>query len=115
MPLNAAHVERKREIALNVFCSPTPHGWRVHLNPAWAPSYLLHCFDQNLEAYPVEIDLEDLDRYMRYHKAEYEKRVSAFGGTELTARGDAADALAAWLSTAFASGIRPRSEATSDS
>jgi hypothetical protein len=69
---------------------------------------LLHCFDENLEAHAVEIDLEDLDRYMQYHEAEYEKRISSFGDAELTAHGDAADALAAWLSTVFASGMRVR-------
>ena len=55
-----------------------------------------------------EIDLEDLDRYMQYHGAQYEKRISKFGDAELTATGDAAEALAAWLSTVFATGVRER-------
>ncbi len=94
---------------LNVFCSPSPNGWRVHLDPAWAPAFLMHCFDKNYEAFPVSIDLEDLDRYMGYHSATYQKRIAVSGGVELTATGEAADALAAWLSTAFATGFRPRS------
>ena len=38
MPIKATHVERKRDAVLNVFCSPTLEGCRVHLNPAWAPT-----------------------------------------------------------------------------
>jgi hypothetical protein len=68
----------------------------------------MHCFDENLEAYTPVIDLEDLDQYMQYHGAGYQKRISAFGDAELTATGDAAEALAAWLSTAFATGVRER-------
>jgi|GEM_PF-3450462 len=30
-----------RDRVLNVFCSPSSGGWRVYLNPAWAPNYLL--------------------------------------------------------------------------
>ena len=106
MPLKAVSTEPEPAHVMNVFCSPYKGSWRVHLNPAWVPRYLLRCFDDAYEAYPVQIDLDDLDRYMKYHQADYEKRVSAFGGAELTATGEAADALAAWLSTAFASGER---------
>jgi hypothetical protein len=107
MPLKAVTQEPNDDRVLNVFCSPSRNGWRVHLHPRWAPAYLRHSFDENFEAYPVEIDLEDLDRYMAYHEFEYEKRSATVGGAELTARGVAAEALAAWLSTAFATGIRP--------
>ena len=106
MPLRAVTQEPNDDRVLNVFCSPSRNGWRVHLHPEWAPAYLRHSFDDQLEVYPVEIDLEDLDRYMAYHEVEYEKRLSTVGGAELTARGDAAEALAAWLSTAFATGVR---------
>jgi len=81
----------------------------VYLNPEWVPPYLMHCFDENLEACTPVIDLEDLDQYMHYHTAEYEKRISQFGDVELTAKGDAAEALAGWLATAFATGVRERS------
>lgn len=106
MPLKAVTQEPDDDRVLNVFCSASRNGWRVHLHPHWAPAYLRHCFDDNLEVFPVDIDLEDLDQYMAYHSAEYEKRISALGDAELTARGDAAEALAAWLSTAFATGMR---------
>ena len=106
MALKAVFNESESAHTLNVFCSPYKGSWRVHLNPAWAPRYLRHCFNDDCETYPVPIDLDDLDRYMKYHRAPYEKRVAATGGTELTAKGEAADALAAWLSTAFASGER---------
>ncbi len=106
MPVKAVTPQTESEPVMNVFCSRHNDGWRVYLNPAWAPGYLLQSFDANFEVYPVHIDMEDLDRYMKYHCVEYEKRVSGFGGIELTARGEAAHALAAWLSTAFASGER---------
>ena len=108
MPLKAVSSQPERPAVLNVLCSPTREGWRVYVNPAWVPPYLLHCFDEHLEAHAVEIDLEDLDTYMQYHQAQYEKRISSFGDAELTANGEAAHALAAWLSTVFASGMRMR-------
>ncbi|MEO6600839.1 MAG: hypothetical protein ABIQ16_13255 [Polyangiaceae bacterium] len=69
-------------------------------------------FDENGEAYPVLLDFEDLDRQMASKKAQVEKRVSRTGSVELTARGEAATALAVWLSTAFASGVRDVSRTT---
>jgi len=110
MPLKAVTSPPETSAVMNVFCSPLKGAWRVYLNPDWVPPYLLRSFDENLEAYPVHIDLDDLEQYMGFHHAQYEKRVSNFGGVELTARGDAAHALAAWLSTAFASGERVRSK-----
>ena len=108
MPLKAVTSEPEPTAVMNVFCSRLGDAWRVYLNPDWVPSYLLRSFDENLEAYPVQVDFDDLDKYMRFHHTNYEKRVSNFGGVELTARGDDAHALAAWLSTAFASGERVR-------
>ena len=110
MPLRAVSSPPSPDPVMNVFCSPLEDGWRVYLNPDWVPGYLLHSFDKNFEAYPVQIDIDDLDQYMKYHQADYERRVSGFGGIELTARGEAAHALAAWLSTAFASGERVRAK-----
>jgi hypothetical protein len=108
MPVKAVTSEPEPAAVMNVFCSPLGGAWRVYLNPSWVPAYLLHSFDENLEACPVQIDLDDLDQYMQFHQSDYEKRVSNFGGVELTARGEAAHALAAWLSTVFASGERVR-------
>ena len=110
MSLKAVSSQPERAAVMNVFCSPLDGAWRVYLNPDWVPPYLLRSFDENLEAYPAQIDFDDLDQYMKFHHTEYEKRISNFGGVELTARGDAAHALAAWLSTAFASGERVRSK-----
>ena len=106
MPLKAVRAKPEPAAVMNVFCSPLNGAWRVYLNPDWVPAYLLHSFDDNFEAYPVHLDLDDLDQYMKFHQSAYEKRVSNFGGVELTARGDAAHALAAWLSSIFASGER---------
>ena len=79
MPLRAVTYEPNDRV-LNVFCSPSRSGWRVHLHPEWAPVYLRHSSDDKLEVYPAEIDLEDLDRYMADHELEYEKRLSTVGG-----------------------------------
>jgi hypothetical protein len=94
---------------LNIFCAQEDEAWRVHVSPLWIPPYLAGSFDRHGEAFPVLLDFEDLDRQMKRHGAEYEKRVSKLGDVELTAHGRAAHALAEWLSTAFASGMRPSS------
>jgi hypothetical protein len=93
---------------LNLFFSEEGEAWRAHVRPAWLPRYLRPFFDVHGEAYPVLLDLDDLDAHMRTHGASYEKRVAVTGGVELTARGAAASELAVWLSTALASGVRPR-------
>ena len=95
------------DVVLNVFCMRIEDDWLVMLNPDWAPQYLLYSFDANYEIYPVQLDLDDLDRVMTARKVQYTKRVAVTGSVELTATGDAADALATWLSTAFSSSIRP--------
>jgi hypothetical protein len=91
---------------LNLFCVQVGEVWRVHVRPTWLPRYLHNVFDENGEAYPVLLDFEDLDRHMASKHVSFEKRVSRLGAVELTAHGDAATALAVWLSTAFASGVR---------
>ena len=50
-------------------------GASILLNPDWVPGYLLRSFDENLEAYPVQVDFDDLDQYMAYHHVEYEARI----------------------------------------
>lgn len=92
---------------LNLFCSVEGDAWRVHVRPTRLPRYLQHCFDESGEAYPVLLDFEDLARHMEGHGASFEKRESKAGGVELLARGASATELAIWLSTAFASGVRP--------
>ena len=105
---SSAQTEKRNEAPLlNLFCLQEDEAWRVHVRPAWVPSYLRPVFDENGEAYPVFLDFDDLDRHMAASQASFEKRVSApTGAVELTARGEAATALAVWLSTAFASGVR---------
>ena len=91
---------------LNLFCARVGDVWRVHVRPTWLPRYLHTVFDENGEAFPVLLDFDDLDRYMASKLMSFEKRVSLTGSVELTAHGEAATALAVWLSTAFASGLR---------
>ena len=92
---------------LSLYCSPMGEAWRVHVRPGWLPSYLRPYFDLHGEAYPVFVDFEDLARHMESNAAQFEKRVNRAGGVELLARGEAAEALAVWLSTAFSTGVRP--------
>ena len=91
---------------LNLFCARVGEVWRVHVRPTWLPRYLHTVFDEHGEAFPVLLDFDDLDRYMASKRALFEKRVSRTGSVELTAHGEAATALAVWLSTACASGVR---------
>ena len=91
---------------LNVFCSPQGEAWRVYVDPAFVPRMLRACLDEHGEAYPVDFDLQDLERYMEQRGVELEKRLSTLGCVELTARDVAAFELATWLSNMFASGVR---------
>ena len=91
---------------LSLFCGKIGDAWRVHVWPGWLPGYLRDCFDENGEAFPVYLDLEELDRQMAGSDVEYVKIESPIGGYELTATGDAATVLSVWLSQSFASGKR---------
>jgi len=94
---------------LNLFCARSGDAWRLHAAPQGLPFYLRGYFDVHHEAYPVDLDLEDLDRFMVAHSAEYERRESRVGGVEITARGAAAAKLGEWLSLMFTSTVRVRS------
>lgn len=102
-------------LELDVFCSPVDEAWRVYVRPTWLPGYLARCFDRKGEAYPVYLDLEDLDYQMSLSGVAYEKFPSASGGVQLLAKGHAATVLAVWLSQCFASGQRTGGGATSES
>lgn len=91
---------------LSLFCGQIDDAYRVHVWPGWLPGYLRDCFDANGEAYPVYLDLEDLDRQMKESGVEYVKIESPIGGYQLTAKGNAATVLSVWLSQSFASGRR---------
>lgn len=98
--------EATETTVLDLFFSLEREAWRAHVVPTWLPRHLHAFFDEHGEAYPVLLDLEDLDRHMRAHQAPYEKRVAKTGGVQLLARGNAATELAVWLSTALVSGLR---------
>jgi hypothetical protein len=93
---------------LNVFCSPEGETYRVYVRPQAVPRYLFQSLDENYEVYPAELDFDDLRRFMAARGATYTEQRSRTGGVEIAAQGAAAGALAEWLSTAFASGARPR-------
>jgi hypothetical protein len=103
-------IERNRGLSLlNLYCSPDGDAWRVYLRPCGAPASLRACADEYGEAYPVQLDFEELDRHMRVNGAAYQKQTSAAGGVELTARGPAAEVLGSWLLNMLGTSIRPRS------
>jgi hypothetical protein len=95
-------------VVLNLFCSREGEASRVYVRPGWLPRHLHQCLDDHGEAYPVELDFDDLERHMHSNGATYEKKTSSAGGVELTARARSANILAVWLATALASGVRPR-------
>ena len=108
-----AHAEQTDiELILNLFCVPEKEAWRVYVRPTWLPRYLRDLFDEHGEAFPVFLDFDDLDRHMAAREMPFEKRVSRIGAIELTANGEAATALAVWLSSAFGTGIREASRAS---
>ena len=94
---------QKEELFLNVFCSPLKSTWRVYLGSAWLPPHLQGYFDAEGEAYPPELDFEELERQAQKQGSTIEQRIDKLGGVELTARGASAKVLANWLATAFAS------------
>lgn len=91
---------------LKLFCTEQEEALRVYVDAAWMPPFLRACFDKDGEAFPVLLDFEDLDRFMRKRGSEYQKNVAKLGDVELTARGRAAMDLAQWLAAAFASSFR---------
>jgi hypothetical protein len=97
----------EQALELDIFCSPVDEAWRVYVRPSWLPGYLARCFDRHGEAYPVYLDLEDLDYQMASSGVTYDRLPSASGGVQLFAKGHAATVLAVWLSQSFASDQRP--------
>lgn len=99
--------EQNATARLELYCAPQGDAFRVYLFLGSAPpQYLRACFDERGEAYPVYLDLEDLERVAGRAGAELEITKSTLGGVALCARGAAVAALGVWLSNAFASGLR---------
>ncbi|HEY5958433.1 MAG TPA: hypothetical protein VIV60_17840 [Polyangiaceae bacterium] len=102
-------------LELDVFCSRVGDAWRVYVRPTWLPGYLARCFDRHGEAFPVYLDLEDLDYQMSVSGVTFGKYPSAAGGAiQLIATGHAATVLAVWLSQCFASDQRSFGASGSD-
>ncbi|HEX9621693.1 MAG TPA: hypothetical protein VF989_16220 [Polyangiaceae bacterium] len=92
--------------AIDVFCSPGSADWRIYVRPTRLPRALRRCLDEHWEAVVEALDFDDLERQMANHRLEYQKRPSTAGGVQLVGHGRAAAVIAAWLSTALASGVR---------
>ena len=99
-----------RVLRLNVFCEREGEAFRVHVDPASVPPYLRACLDMHGEAFPVFLDLEELERYVREAGGTLLCRTTRFGSQELDATAPAADALGRFLVTAISSGVRPPRE-----
>ena len=115
MTLSKTARKPEEPFELSLFCGKVHDAWRVFVWPGWLPGFLRNCFDADGEAYPVYLDIEELDRQMETSGVEYTKIESPIGGYELTAKGDAATVLAVWLSQSFASGKRAVGGALEDS
>ena len=106
-PMQPAPNRGESAALFNVFCMKEGDAWRVHLGPESIRPELERLFDYNGEAYPVLIDWDELERQMRSSGAEYQVHTSHAGSVELTAQGaPATAALARWVASALASGIR---------
>jgi hypothetical protein len=103
--MTAENLARPEIQQLNVYCSRGPEGYRVHVHPAWMPRHLRQCLDGHGEGL-AQLDFEELDRHMQRAGLSVEKRTTATGGVELSAKGQAAVALSTWLSSMFSSGVR---------
>jgi hypothetical protein len=89
---------------LDIYCATEGDAWRIYLWPTHLPELLARCFDEHGEAYPVYLDLEELDRQMRLSGVTYNKFESNDGSVEIEAIGPAATVLSGWLSRLFQSG-----------
>ncbi|HKO46292.1 MAG TPA: hypothetical protein VJV79_01130 [Polyangiaceae bacterium] len=93
---------------MDVFCARQHDAWRIYVRPGWLPRHLQQHLDPEGEAYPTQLDFEDLDRHMHEHQAAFERQTSGLGGVRLTAHGSSAEALAHWLAGVFGTAMRPR-------
>ncbi len=106
MKLSPSAPKSDQQFELSLFCGQVGDAWRIHVWPGWLPPFLRNCFDEEGEAFPVYIDIDELDREMKLAAFDYVRKDSPIGGLELSAKGDAAGVLARWLSQSFASGRR---------
>lgn len=103
-----------REPRLNVLCEREGKVFRVHVDPAFVPPYLCTCLDVHGEAFPVLVDLEELSRCQNEAPGTIEERRTRLGSLELIGSGGGADALARFLVTSIASGVRRPNQPPSD-
>jgi hypothetical protein len=90
---------------LDILCVPQGDAFRLYVWPSYIPKILKGCLDKNAEAYPVFVDIEELDRRMATSGLTYERRTLPNGGFNLVAEGAAATIMTQWLSRMFESSI----------
>lgn len=98
--------EPNRAFELSIFLARVGDAWRIHVWPGWLPAFLRGYFDEEGEAYPVYLDLEELERKMQSSGVTYQARETSIGGIELAATGASATVMAHWLAQSFNSGRR---------
>lgn len=91
---------------LKILCAPEGEAYRIYVWPTWLPQYLASCLDADGEAYPVYVDLDELDRQMTASHVTYTRRDSSDGSVEIDAEGPGAMVLSLWLARMFASGTQ---------
>ena len=96
------------ERTLTIFCRKRGEFWTVMFGPGWVPTRLIAFSDADFETAPLLLDFDYLDHCFHRESLSYHSRTSARGDVEIRASGDAAKALATWLSSALASGMAPR-------
>lgn len=99
------------ELVTRLFCENKGDGtWTVALGPGYCPAQLRPFFDENFETPRLVLDFGRLQELLGQSSATCEKSVSTLGDVTLTARGDGAKALAAWLGSSLTSSGLPAPE-----
>jgi hypothetical protein len=88
-------------VRLDVLCVPQGDAFRLYVWPGFVPKVLEGCLDANAEAYPVFVDIDDLDRRMTASGLTYERHPLSHGGFNLVAEGRAVAVMTQWLSRLF--------------
>ena len=102
--------EQNPEKLFHLYCQKHGEFWSVYLGPGWVPASLRPFFDEHFESERVLLDFEYMEHLFKKRGQSCEIKEATNGSKELTARGDAASALARWLGTSLSSAMVQRGE-----
>lgn len=106
MNLQASATRPEKAHKLKLLCAPEGEAYRLYIWPTWLPDSVAKCLDSYGEAYPVYLDLEELDRQMKASRVEYTKSETIDRGIHIDAEGPAAVVLTLWLANMLQSCTR---------